>query len=250
MLASAPFADAEDARTQSDQEPQLSERCLADHRNMHGAEFQRTCLCAEDVQSNVLPSAGCLSACWLALMPGSCSTHIICVAQHLAKHATVGRLLQVSALAALTALKLHHCRGLQRCANHVCVYVGQQFLEHAAVGRLLPVSALAALTALKLQHCRGLQRCADLAPLAGLTALSALSLCGCTELQVGSLTACADASTCTWLRTASALAPVAGQLLCTDDPWRQGMHRIAEMQASCCLMSVLAAWAFVSASTP
>ena len=73
------------------------------------------------------------------------------------------------------------------------------------------MSALAALTALKLQHCRGLQRCTDLAPLAGLTALSALSLCGCTELQVGGLARFADASTCMWLGPPSALASLAVQ---------------------------------------
>lgn len=81
-------------------------------------------------------------------MPVICSTQDICVAQHQSKHATLGRLLPVSALAALTALKLQHCRGLQRCTD------------------LAPLAGLTALSALSLCGCTELQvgsltACAD-----------------------------------------------------------------------------------------
>lgn len=49
--------------------------------------------------------------------------------------------------------------------------------------RLGPLSSLHALTACKLQHCPGIRAPRDLSPLAGLTALSLLDLCGCSNLH-------------------------------------------------------------------
>jgi len=62
------------------------------------------------------------------------------------------RLLPVGALAALTALKLQHCRGIQRCAD------------------LAPLAALTALSALSLCGCTELrgQGISSLAPLTAL----------------------------------------------------------------------------------
>lgn len=57
----------------------------------------------------------------------------------LPEHAARRRLLPVSALAALTALKLQHCRGLQRCTD------------------LAPLAGLTALSALSLCGCTELQ---------------------------------------------------------------------------------------------
>ena len=62
------------------------------------------------------------------------------------------RLLPVGALAALTALKLQHCRGIQRCAD------------------LAPLAALTSLSALSLCGCTELQG-QGISSLAPLTAL-------------------------------------------------------------------------------
>ena len=49
--------------------------------------------------------------------------------------------------------------------------------------RLQPISCLAALTSFKVQHCHGLKKSSDLGPLASLSKLGSLDLCGCSNLQ-------------------------------------------------------------------
>ena len=49
--------------------------------------------------------------------------------------------------------------------------------------RLQPISCLSALTCFKMQHCHGIRKSSDLAPLAALSKLGSLDLCGCSNLQ-------------------------------------------------------------------
>lgn len=45
------------------------------------------------------------------------------------------------------------------------------------------MSCLTSLTSFKVQHCHGISKAGDLMPLAHLSSLSSLDLCGCTNLH-------------------------------------------------------------------
>lgn len=60
-------------------------------------------------------------------------------------------------------------------------------IELAWAARLQPLSCLIGLVSFKVQHCHGIRKNVDLIPLSSLSKLESLDLCGCSNLQGGSI---------------------------------------------------------------